>query len=53
MTLTAPAASSFPIRRIPAKAARFVLIAMGKHGARELNYSSDVDLIALHDPAER
>ena len=24
---------------------------MGKHGARELNYSSDVDLIALHDPA--
>ncbi len=35
----------------PGKNSRFVLIAMGKHGARELNYSSDVDLIALHDPA--
>ena len=27
-----------------------VVIAMGKHGARELNYSSDVDLIAFFDP---
>jgi glutamate-ammonia-ligase adenylyltransferase len=35
----------------PGKDSRFVLIAMGKHGARELNYSSDIDLIALHDPA--
>ena len=35
----------------PGKGSRFVLIAMGKHGARELNYSSDIDLIALHDPA--
>ena len=35
----------------PGKGAGYVLIAMGKHGARELNYSSDIDLIALHDPA--
>jgi glutamate-ammonia-ligase adenylyltransferase len=28
----------------------FFLIAMGKYGARELNYSSDIDLIALYDP---
>ncbi len=27
------------------------IIAMGKHGASELNYSSDIDLIALFDPA--
>ncbi|HSI42287.1 MAG TPA: bifunctional [glutamine synthetase] adenylyltransferase/[glutamine synthetase]-adenylyl-L-tyrosine phosphorylase [Xanthobacteraceae bacterium] len=29
----------------------YVVLAMGKHGARELNYSSDVDLIVLYDPA--
>jgi [glutamine synthetase] adenylyltransferase / [glutamine synthetase]-adenylyl-L-tyrosine phosphorylase len=28
-----------------------VVLALGKHGARELNYSSDVDLIVLYDPA--
>jgi glutamate-ammonia-ligase adenylyltransferase len=28
----------------------FVVLAMGKLGARELNYSSDVDLVLLHDP---
>ncbi len=27
----------------------FVVLALGKHGARELNYSSDIDLIALFD----
>ena len=27
-----------------------VILALGKHGARELNYSSDVDLIVLFDP---
>jgi glutamate-ammonia-ligase adenylyltransferase len=26
------------------------VLALGKHGSRELNYSSDVDLIVLHDP---
>jgi glutamate-ammonia-ligase adenylyltransferase len=28
----------------------YVVLAMGKHGAGELNYSSDVDLIVLFDP---
>ncbi len=27
----------------------YVILAMGKHGAHELNYSSDVDLIILYD----
>ena len=27
------------------------MLALGKHGARELNYSSDIDLIVLFDPA--
>ncbi len=33
----------------------FVIIAMGKHGAEELNYSSDIDLlfVAAHDPMEK
>jgi glutamate-ammonia-ligase adenylyltransferase len=26
------------------------VLAMGKHGAAELNYSSDIDLMVLHDP---
>ncbi len=26
------------------------ILAMGKHGARELNYSSDIDVIVLYDP---
>lgn len=33
----------------PEKKSGFFLIAMGKLGARELNYSSDIDLIALYD----
>jgi [glutamine synthetase] adenylyltransferase / [glutamine synthetase]-adenylyl-L-tyrosine phosphorylase len=28
----------------------YVVLAMGKHGAHELNYSSDIDLIILYDP---
>ncbi len=27
-----------------------IVLAMGKHGANELNYSSDIDLIILYDP---
>lgn len=27
------------------------VLALGKHGARELNYSSDTDLVVLYDPA--
>ena len=33
----------------PAVGSGYVILAMGKHGAFELNYSSDVDLIALYD----
>jgi glutamate-ammonia-ligase adenylyltransferase len=38
--------------RTPGEAPRgFAVIALGKHGSRELNYSSDVDLLFLYDPA--
>ncbi|MGH7122441.1 MAG: bifunctional [glutamine synthetase] adenylyltransferase/[glutamine synthetase]-adenylyl-L-tyrosine phosphorylase [Acetobacteraceae bacterium] len=35
----------------PDRACGFVALGMGKLGARELNYSSDVDLVLLFDPA--
>ncbi|HXZ16046.1 MAG TPA: bifunctional [glutamine synthetase] adenylyltransferase/[glutamine synthetase]-adenylyl-L-tyrosine phosphorylase [Roseiarcus sp.] len=35
----------------PAADCGMVVLALGKHGARELNYSSDVDLIVLYDAA--
>ena len=39
--------------RTPDEAARgFAVIGLGKLGGHELNYSSDVDLILLYDPAE-
>ncbi|MFA7602104.1 MAG: bifunctional [glutamine synthetase] adenylyltransferase/[glutamine synthetase]-adenylyl-L-tyrosine phosphorylase [Novosphingobium sp.] len=39
-------------RRVPdAEPAGFLALALGKHGARELNYSSDIDPILLYDPA--
>ena len=31
--------------------AGFIALALGKHGAGELNYSSDIDPILLYDPA--
>lgn len=58
----ADAAAAFVIRRaaergafrlknaeIPQKDSGFIVIGMGKLGARELNYSSDIDLICLYD----
>jgi [glutamine synthetase] adenylyltransferase / [glutamine synthetase]-adenylyl-L-tyrosine phosphorylase len=36
--------------RDPELGCGLVVLALGKHGARELNYSSDVDLIVLFDP---
>lgn len=40
------------LRRMPdAQPAGFTAIALGKHGAGELNYSSDIDPILLYDPA--
>lgn len=39
-------------RRVPdAAPAGFLALALGKHGAGELNYSSDIDPILLYDPA--
>ena len=38
--------------RVPgAASAGFIALALGKHGAGELNYSSDIDPILLYDPA--
>ncbi len=38
--------------RVPGKPVRgFTVIALGKHGGQELNYSSDIDPIFLYDPA--
>jgi [glutamine synthetase] adenylyltransferase / [glutamine synthetase]-adenylyl-L-tyrosine phosphorylase len=34
----------------PANNCGFVALALGKLGARELNYSSDIDLVLLYDP---
>lgn len=33
----------------PGRGSGYVVLAMGKHGARELNYSSDIDLIVFYD----
>ena len=30
----------------------YVALAMGKHGGRELNYSSDIDLIIIYEPVQ-
>jgi glutamate-ammonia-ligase adenylyltransferase len=35
----------------PGPGSGFTVLGMGKLGARELNYSSDVDLVLLYDPA--
>ncbi len=35
----------------PGAGSGFVVLGMGKLGARELNYSSDIDLVLIHDPA--
>lgn len=34
----------------PERESGFVILALGKLGARELNYSSDIDLVLLYDP---
>ena len=39
-----------PDRANPARESGLAVLGMGKLGARELNYSSDVDLIVLFDP---
>ncbi len=37
-----------PVR--PSTRSGYIVIGMGKHGAFELNYSSDIDLIVFYDP---
>ncbi len=39
-----------PSKADPSAGCGFTVLGMGKLGARELNYSSDIDLILLHDP---
>jgi glutamate-ammonia-ligase adenylyltransferase len=39
-----------PYPATPERACGFTVLGMGKLGARELNYSSDIDLILLQDP---
>ena len=41
---------SAPDPKRPSEESGYVVLAMGKFGARELNYSSDIDLIVLYDP---
>lgn len=43
-------ADAFATRTPDAERKGFVILALGKHGSRELNYSSDVDLLFLFDP---
>ena len=49
----AAAAGGFRLRNAddPCRGSGFVILGMGKLGARELNYSSDIDLIVLYDPS--
>lgn len=43
--------ATFAERYPGAEAKGFVVLALGKHGSQELNYSSDIDPILLYDPA--
>ena len=43
-------AEAIRTRTPDAEGGGFAIIALGKHGSRELNYSSDIDLIFLFDP---
>ncbi len=47
------AARRSSLRLFSGEAARFVVLALGKLGGEELNYSSDVDLLFLHESADR
>jgi glutamate-ammonia-ligase adenylyltransferase len=42
---------ALPDPKNPGQGGGFTVLGMGKLGARELNYSSDVDLVLLFDPA--
>ena len=40
-----------PLAEDSGQGSGFVVLALGKHGAGELNYSSDIDLVVFFDPA--
>jgi glutamate-ammonia-ligase adenylyltransferase len=42
---------TLPDAESPGIGSGFVVLALGKHGAGELNYSSDIDLVVFFDPA--
>lgn len=48
--LDAAIAAAFAERYPDAPVQGFCVLALGKHGSRELNYSSDIDPILLYDP---
>ena len=52
LLIDASKAGKFRIANLqnPSENCGYVALAMGKHGAGELNYSSDIDLIILYDP---
>ncbi len=47
--LAAKGALMLPDPQRPLQGSGLIILAMGKFGARELNYSSDIDLIVLYD----
>ena len=49
--LRAPAALRRKDKARPQHGSGYIVLAMGKMGAFELNYSSDIDLIVFYDPA--
>ncbi|MBK1661924.1 bifunctional [glutamine synthetase] adenylyltransferase/[glutamine synthetase]-adenylyl-L-tyrosine phosphorylase [Paracraurococcus ruber] len=50
LRIARPANGARPDPRAVCKGSGLTLLGMGKLGARELNYSSDVDLMVLYDP---
>ncbi|MET3896707.1 glutamate-ammonia-ligase adenylyltransferase [Devosia sp. UYZn731] len=41
---------AIPLEQATAANSGLALFALGKHGGRELNYSSDIDIVAFYDP---
>ncbi|MCB4822114.1 bifunctional [glutamine synthetase] adenylyltransferase/[glutamine synthetase]-adenylyl-L-tyrosine phosphorylase [Roseicella aerolata] len=51
LRIARPANGARPDPRMICKGSGLIVLGMGKLGGRELNYSSDVDLMVLYDPA--
>ncbi|MEN0076167.1 MAG: bifunctional [glutamine synthetase] adenylyltransferase/[glutamine synthetase]-adenylyl-L-tyrosine phosphorylase [Paracraurococcus sp.] len=52
LRITRPAQAARPDPRQICKGSGLIVLGMGKLGGRELNYSSDIDLMVLYDPKE-